>query len=121
MSYASESGRLSGLFKVLFLACLSLYVAPLFAQESQDAGPPKYNLETETKMNAIVEEVKLPPKGSEKGVAHLLIKEGTEAVDVYLCPKSFLDDMGMSFSKGDEIALTGFEGQARRSRPHPRA
>jgi hypothetical protein len=26
---------------------------------------------------------------------------------VYLCPKSFLDDMGVSFGKGDEIALTG--------------
>jgi hypothetical protein len=28
-------------------------------------------------------------------------------VDVYLCPKSFFDDMGMSFAKGDEIAITG--------------
>ena len=107
MRYASESGALSGFRKVIFLACLSFYGATLLAQKSQDTGPPKYNLQTEMKMNATVEEVKLPPKGSEKEVAHLLIKEGTEAVDVYLCPKSFLDDMGMSFSKGDEIALTG--------------
>ena len=28
-------------------------------------------------------------------------------MDVYLCPKSFLDDMGVSFNKGDDIALTG--------------
>jgi hypothetical protein len=28
-------------------------------------------------------------------------------MDVYLCPKSFFDDMGMSFVKGDEIAITG--------------
>ncbi|HEX9110791.1 MAG TPA: hypothetical protein VF845_04895 [Terriglobales bacterium] len=59
------------------------------------------------KMKAIVEEVKLPPKGSEKQVAHLLVKAGTDTVDVYLCPKSFLDDMGVSFAKGDEIAITG--------------
>jgi hypothetical protein len=26
---------------------------------------------------------------------------------VYLCPESFLADMGVSFSKGDAIALTG--------------
>ena len=58
-------------------------------------------------MKGAVEEVKLPPKGSEKEVAHLLVKTGTETVDVYLCPKSFLDDMGVSFSKGDEIGLTG--------------
>jgi len=37
----------------------------------------------------------------------LLLKEGTDPVDVYLCRKSFLDDMGMGFAKGDEIALTG--------------
>ena len=37
----------------------------------------------------------------------LLGKNGADSVDVYLCPKSFLDDMGMSFDKGDEIALTG--------------
>ncbi len=107
MRYANESGRLSGFCKIVFLACLSFYGATLLAQKSQDTGPPKYNLETETKMNATVEEVKLPPKGSEKEVAHLLVKNGTETVDVYLCPKSFLDDMGVSFSKGDEIALTG--------------
>jgi len=58
-------------------------------------------------MKGAVEEMKLPPKGSEKEVAHLLVKTGTDTVDVYLCPKSFLDDMGVSFSKGDEIALTG--------------
>jgi hypothetical protein len=107
MRYASESSALSSFRKVLFLACLSFYGAPLLAQKSQDTGSPKYNLETETKMNATVEEVKLPPKGSAKEVVHLLIKNGTETVDVYLCPQSFLGDMGMSFSKGDEIALTG--------------
>lgn len=58
-------------------------------------------------MKGTVEEVKLPPKGSEKEVAHLLVKTGTDTVDVYLCPKSFLDDMGVSFGKGDEISLTG--------------
>ena len=107
MRYASESGRSSGFCKILFLACLFLHGAPLLAQKSQNTGPPKYNLETETKMNTTVEEVKLPPKGSEKEVAHLLVKNRTETVDVYLCPQSFLDDMGVSFSKGDEIALTG--------------
>jgi len=35
------------------------------------------------------------------------VKTGPDTVDVYLCPKSFLDDMGVSFSKGDEITLIG--------------
>jgi len=58
-------------------------------------------------MKGTVEEVRLPPKGSEKEVAHLLVKSGTDSVDVYLCPKSLLDEMGVSFAKGDEIVLTG--------------
>ena len=51
--------------------------------------------------------MKLPPKGSEKEIVHLLVKNGAGTIDVYLCPKSFFDDMGMDFSKGDEISLTG--------------
>lgn len=58
-------------------------------------------------MKGIVDEMKLPPKGSEKEAAHLLMKNGTDTLDVYLCPGSFLHDMGINFSKGDEIALTG--------------
>ncbi len=37
----------------------------------------------------------------------MLVKNGTGIVDVYLCPKLFLDEMGVVFSKGDEIAVTG--------------
>ena len=58
-------------------------------------------------MKGTVEEIKLPPKGSEKEVAHMVLKNGTENIDVYLCPGSFLEDMGVTFKKGDEIALTG--------------
>jgi len=84
-----------------------LCTLPLGAQKAQEANRPKYDLSTETKMKVTVEEVKLPPKGSEKEIAHLLVKNGAEVLDVYLCPASFLDDMGVSFSKGDEITLTG--------------
>jgi hypothetical protein len=70
-------------------------------------SPPKYDLHAEAKIKGTIEEVKLPPKGSEKEIVHLLVKNGPDTIDVYLCPKSFFDDMGMGFSKGDEIALTG--------------
>jgi hypothetical protein len=97
--------------RILFQAtCLTLlFVATATGQKSQanTASLPKYDLHTEAKMKGTVEELKLPPKGSEKEAAHLLVKSGTDSVDVYLCPKSFFDDMGMGFTKGDEIALTG--------------
>jgi hypothetical protein len=83
--------------------------AQLSAQKAPPAStkPPKYDLDTESKTKGIVEEVKLPPKGSEREAAHLMVKSGDSIVDVYLCPGSFLDDMGIRFSKGDEVSLTG--------------
>jgi len=106
-----DSGALSRrVCKIVFLAAfLTLLLAPVSAQKNQtkEASHPKYDLHTEAKMKGTVEELKLPPKGSEKEVAHLLVKNGTDTFDVYLCPKSFFDDMGMGFSKGDEITLTG--------------
>jgi hypothetical protein len=93
--------------KSMFLAIALLCTLPLLAQKAQETNRPKYDVSTEIKIKGTVEEVKLPPKGREKEIAHLLLKTGTDTVDVYLCPKSFLDDMGVSFSKGEEIALTG--------------
>jgi hypothetical protein len=107
----TEFGRASLSRKIIcllvFLAIL--FLAPARAQKSQPtaASPPKYDFHTEAKLKGIVEELKLPPKGSEKEIAHLLVKDGAVTVDVYLCPKSFFDDMGMSFAKGDQITLTG--------------
>lgn len=77
------------------------------AQKAVKPHGPKYDLQTEAKFKGTVQELKLPPKGSEKEIAHLLLKTDSEALDLYLCPKSFFDDMGMSFAKGDEVTLTG--------------
>lgn len=106
-----ESGLPNGfrglLFVTAFLALLCLL--PAIAQKAQGkyASAPKYDAQSETKLKGTVEEVKLPPKGSEKEIVHLLVKNGTEIVDVYLCPKSFLEEMGVGFGEGDEIAVTG--------------
>ena len=104
--------RLPSLFrKILFVTALIalLAVDSASAQKSpaNTTVAPKYDLQSEAKFKGTVEEVKLPPKGSEKDAAHLLVKSGTDTMDVYLCPGSFLEDMGVSFKKGDEIAFTG--------------
>ena len=104
-------GLPNGFRKLVFLAArLALFcLLPVIVQKPQgnDATAPKYDPHTEAKMKGTVEEVRVPPKGSEKEIAHLLLKNGTEIVDVYLCPKSFLEEMGVGFSKGDDIAVTG--------------
>ncbi|PYX35151.1 MAG: hypothetical protein DMG75_15110 [Acidobacteria bacterium] len=109
MRDTGETGPPNHFCRILFLAVIlaSQWFVLAVAQKTQPPSPPKYDAHTETKMKGTVEEVRLPPKGSEKEVAHLLVKSGTDSVDVYLCPKSFLDEMGVSFAKGDEIVLTG--------------
>jgi hypothetical protein len=92
----------------LYATSLVLAAALLLSQRSYaQGGVPKYDAATETKMKGTVEELKLPEKGHDKEIVHLVMKNGDETVDIYLCPKSFMDDMGVTFSKGDEIAFTG--------------
>ncbi len=109
MRDASESAPSTGDCRILFFVVflVSLCLTPVWGQRAPETSPPKYDPQTETKMKVKVDDVKLPPKGSPKEVVHLLAKEGTDMVDVYLCPKAFLDEMGVSFSKGDDIALIG--------------
>jgi hypothetical protein len=102
MPHSSESIRKSILLFIALVCAL-----PLIAEKPHETNRPKYDLSTESKMKATVQEVKLPAKGSEKEIAHLLVRVGTDTFDVYLCPKVFLDDMGVNFSPGEEILLTG--------------
>ena len=91
-------------------ALVLLVAGPTFlciAQVAQRTRPLEYNLKTEARMKGTVEEFALPLKGREKEAARLRLNTGTATVDVYLCPQSFLRDVGFSFSKGDEISLTG--------------
>jgi hypothetical protein len=108
--YLSKKHRLSGDFctTLVLAACLVLLsVTPASAQKTQASAAPKYDPKTEARIKGVVDELKLSAKGSEKEAAHLLMKDGAVILDVYLCPSSFLNDMGISFHKGDEIALTG--------------
>jgi hypothetical protein len=94
-------GRLCGIFLGISTVIL------LSAVSSPQNAAPKYDASTETKFKGTIEDLKIPEKGHEKEIVHLTMKNGEETVDIYLCPKSFMDDMGISFSKGDEITFTG--------------
>ena len=68
---------------------------------------PKYDATTEAKFKGTIEELKIPPKGKEKDIAYITIKSGSDTFEIYLCPKAYIDDMGVIFAKGDEVAFTG--------------
>jgi hypothetical protein len=108
MYRSGKSGLSNRLHKLLLLLLVILLATLMLAPSAllnAQTGPPKYDLHTETKLKGTVEEVKLPPKAND--VVHLMMKNGDDVVDLYFCPKSFMDDMGVSFSKGDELAYTG--------------
>jgi len=92
----------------LFLSAISLQIAltPLVAQKPPAKAEPKYDVQSETKIKGTIEELKFPEKGKEKEIAYLILKGPEKSVNVSLCPKSFLDDMGITLAKGDEISLT---------------
>jgi hypothetical protein len=94
---------------------LLLGVALMLSQKSkqQDDPLPKYDLQTEMKTKGVVDEVNLLTVGSRKDFVELIIvgkssgKSDEDKMHIYLCPKPFQEEMGVSLSKGDEIAVTG--------------
>jgi hypothetical protein len=89
------------------LCCLVLASILISTAFASGQASPKYDVATEAKLKGTIAELKLPEKANNREVAHLTIKSGTDTFDLYLCPKSFMDDMGVSFAKGDEVAFTG--------------
>ena len=96
--------------KFSLLPCLLLLLSTLgLSQKNQqsDAGVPKYDTHTETKTKGVVDEVNMQPLGARKDFIELVIKSGEDKLHIYVCPKPFEEEMGISFAKADEIALTG--------------
>jgi hypothetical protein len=75
---------------------------------SQSTGTlPKYDIHSEMKTKGIVDEVDIVPLGSKKDLRELIVKSGEDKIHIYVCPQTFEQEMGISFTKGDEIAVTG--------------
>jgi hypothetical protein len=94
---------------------LLLGVTLLLSQKAkqEDDPLPKYDHETEMKTKGVVDEVNLLTVGSRKDFVELIIigkssgKSDEDKLHIYLCPKPFQEEMGVSLSKGDELAITG--------------
>lgn len=102
--------RLSGtIVSLLFLFTVSLCLPPAFSQDAPqtDHGAPKYDQKTEMKTKGVVDDIKVLVLGQRKDFVELIVKNGDEKVPVYVCPKPFEDEMGIAFTKGDEISITG--------------
>ncbi|HSS96300.1 MAG TPA: hypothetical protein VLK33_04690 [Terriglobales bacterium] len=108
MRYTRQGRSMQKPCRSLVLAvCIVLFPLGILLSQKAPSPPPgpKYDLQTEVKIKGTVLELK--PSEKAKDVLHLVVKSGEETIDVSLCPKSYLDEMGTTFNKGDEIALTG--------------
>lgn len=96
-----------------FKLCLGLFLCLPYptavAQEAAqtDHGAPKYDQKTEMKTKGVVDDIKVLALGSRKDFVELILKSGDDLLPVYVCPKPFEDEMGIAFTKGDQISLSG--------------
>jgi len=96
----NASGPIYGF--LLKLAAITFLAASAFAQ-----APPKYDPATEGTFKGTVTELRFVPPTGGKPIAYLEVKSGSAAVEVFLCPKNFLDEMGVEFKADDQIEVTG--------------
>lgn len=92
--------------RFLQLAAIVLTATSAFCQ-----APPKYDPASETTIKGHVEELKLVPPSGGKPIAYLLTQTGPDkekdVIQIFLCPKSFLDQMGIAFKADEAVEVKG--------------
>ena len=92
--------------RLLYVAAITLLATSAYSQ-----APPKYDAATETTVKGTVEQLKLVPPTGGKPLAYLVTKTGPvkekDTVQIFLCPKTFLDQMGISFKSDEAIEVKG--------------
>jgi hypothetical protein len=89
------------------LARVFALAAVTFIPTSAFPQAPKYDPSTETTFKGVVEQLKLVPPNGTKSVVYLVLKSTPDNTQVFLCPKSFLDEIGVTFKADDAIEITG--------------
>src|SRR5437763_16854464 len=111
--FASRILRLPSVFWTTLWIALLILVLGVTRVHSQGlpqktASPPKYDTTaTETRIKGTVEEIKSAAPESKTALIELMLKGESATVQVPLCPKQFLDDLGVGYAKGDTLEITG--------------
>jgi hypothetical protein len=95
------------LFVSLGLSLLLVLAAP--AQQPPAKGCCPYDPSTVKTLKGTVVEFKTVscPQSAAGGGVHLVVKSGTETIEVRLGPKEYWDKKGFEVQTGDEIEVTG--------------
>jgi hypothetical protein len=96
--------------KVLSIPLLLLLCVPAGLSQKAplvDSSLPKYDLQTEAKTDGVIDEVNQLSVGTRKDFTELIIKSGADKLHIYVSPKPFQEEIGVSFAKGDRVSVTG--------------
>jgi hypothetical protein len=100
----------ANLIKTGAVCLILLGMCGLAAAQTQHASAKtpalKYDLKAEKKLKGTVQEMKMEGQGR-SALMHLVLKSGTDTVNVYLCPERFIKDMGIELKPGDEVEIIG--------------
>jgi len=94
------------------LAPLLIGLTTSSGQTAQTEPEPRYDPATAVDMMTVVADLREVPRGSPLSGTHLIVrpesaKEGSEIIDVYLGPASYLKDFDVTFEKGDRVQVIG--------------
>ena len=95
------------MLKILAVVAFVLVVVLILGNGPRERAP-KYNVATEVKVEGIVQEVRqfwCPISGDEG--THLMLRTDAGILEVHVAPRRFLEGNGVTFSKGDQIAVVG--------------
>jgi hypothetical protein len=95
------------MLKILTVAAFVLVVVLILGNGAKQRAP-KYNAAAEVKVEGVVQEVQqfwCPINGDEG--THLMLKTDSGILQVHVAPRRFLQGNGVTFSKGDQIAVVG--------------
>jgi len=94
---------------VVVAVALSVALATLaFAQKpSADHSMPKYDVSREVTIKGTIDDVKEMTMGKNEIGVHLVVKTGTDTIEVRLCPSSYVKDFEVSLVKGQSLQVTG--------------
>jgi len=107
MEVAVRPRRALKLLSISF--CLLVWVPLGVSQKAPplDSSLPKYDLQTEAKTDGVVDEVNQLSVGTRKDFTELIIKSGDNKLHIYVSPKPFQEEIGITFAKGDHVSVTG--------------
>jgi DNA polymerase III alpha subunit len=93
--------------KLALVGVVVMFLMSPWAMAQKSEEGPKYEVAKEVTIKGSIEEIREVPNPKGQIGIYLMVKSGSEIVEVRLCPHSFLKEFEIVFKKGDQLTITG--------------